>query len=42
MLELLDVVECTRSTTCLSFSMQRELKAEEFGAGLQGGEQGGI
>jgi hypothetical protein len=33
MLELLDVVECTRSTTCLSFSMQRDLKAEEFRAG---------
>jgi hypothetical protein len=42
MLELLDGVECTSSTTCLSFSMRRELKREEFGAGLQGGERGDV
>jgi hypothetical protein len=42
MLELLGGAKCTSIATCLSFSMQRELKAEKFGAGLQGGERGGV
>jgi hypothetical protein len=42
MLELLGGAKCTSVATCLSFSMQRELKAEKFEAGLQGGERGGV